>query len=44
MKILARYDFEQNHEPRFKNESYLNEYGNCYAKAETITYFSRNLL
>jgi|GEM_PF-2835410 len=44
MKILARWDFEHNHEPRFKNEFYLSEYGNCYAKAETITYITREPL
>ena len=43
MKILARWDFERNHEPRFNNESYLNEYGNQYAKQEAITYLTRNL-
>ena len=35
MQILARADFENYREPRFNNNFYSNEYGNCYAKAES---------
>ena len=40
MQIMARYDFEKGNAPRFNNESYLNEYGQCYAIAAACDYFT----
>lgn len=41
MQILARVDFENHRKPRFNNNFYSNEYGNCYAKAESQAHYNR---
>ena len=41
MKILVRVDFDKHRSPRFTNKHYLNEYGNCYAIAESQAHCNR---
>jgi hypothetical protein len=42
MKLLAERDFRRNRPARsITNETYLNEYGNCYAIAESQAHYSR---
>ena len=43
MQILARADFENHREPRLTNNFYLNEYGNCYANAESQAHYTGDL-
>lgn len=42
MRFLAKRDFRQNKPARkLTNKAYLNEYGNCYAKAESQAHYNR---